>query len=78
MKIDQVVFCPRCGEKRKKRNSKVFYDPKLSDKSKGKIVFFCTNHDPYPIHFCIEEFTVNDAISSMRIYIMYGKIPNDQ
>jgi len=77
MKTDQVIYCPKCGEKRKSYKNKVWYDPKLSDKSKGKTVFFCTNHEPYAIHFCYEEFIVNDAIASMRIYVIYAKLPKE-
>ena len=76
MRTDSIVFCPLCGEKRKSYKSKVLYDKMLSDKSKGKIVFYCTNH-PYIVHFCIEVLEVNDSISSMRIYVMYDKIPKE-
>ena len=71
------IHCVACGEKRKptSKNNKVWYDPKLSEKSKGKMVFFCTNHDPR-IYFVVEIFAVNDDISSMRIYCVHDKKPN--
>lgn len=65
-----------CGEKRKdtSKHNKVHYDPKLSDKKKGKMVFFCTNHDPR-LYFVIEIFMVNDDIVSMRRYCMQDRKP---
>ena len=75
-KIDwKNIFCPICGEKRKntKRN-KVWFDSKLSDKKKGKMVFMCLNHNPR-IHFVIEIFEVNDDIASVRNYVFWDKKP---
>ena len=70
------IHCVLCGEKRKNtKKNKIHFDPKLSDKSKGKMVFFCTNHNPR-IYFVVEIFEVNDDISSMRIYVMWDKKPN--
>ena len=76
--MEKEVYCPRCGEKKKNYKPKIFFDPKLSDKSKGKMVYYCTNHKPNPIYFCIEEFAVHDVITSMRIYVMYDKKPDDK
>ena len=61
--MEKEVYCPRCGEKKKNYKPKIFFDPKLSDKSKGKMVYYCTNHKPNPIYFCIEEFAVHDVIT---------------
>jgi hypothetical protein len=67
------IFCPICGEKRKNtRKNKVWYDPKLSDKSKGKMVFYCTNHDPR-IHFVLEVFEVKNDIVSVRAYVFQDR-----
>lgn len=72
------IHCPICGEKRKNtRNNKVWYDPKLSDKKKGKIVFFCTNH-PQSIHFVVEVFEVHDAIATVRVYVIYDRKPQNK
>lgn len=71
----QNIFCPLCGEKRKntKRN-KVWYDPALSDKKKGKMVYYCTNHKQ-SIHFIMQVFEVNDTIASVRVYVLYDRKP---
>ena len=69
------IHCVLCGEKRKNtKKNKVWFDPKLSEKKKGKMVFMCLNHNPR-IFFCVEGFAVNDDISSMRIYTVWDKKP---
>lgn len=75
--MEKDVYCPRCGEKKKDYKPKIFFDPLLSDKKKGKLVYRCTNH-PEWIYFCIEEWEVNDAISSMRIYVIHDKRPDEK
>jgi len=69
------IHCSICGEKRKNtKTNKVWFDPKLSDKKKGKMVFMCLNHNPR-IHFVIEVFEVNDDISSVRNYVFQDRKP---
>ena len=69
------VHCPLCHEKRKNTNrNKVWFDKMLSDKSKGKMVFFCTNHESL-IHFVIEVFEVHNVIISVRQYVFDGRKP---
>lgn len=69
------IHCPLCGEKRKNTpKTKVRYDPMLSDKKKGKMVFFCTNHEPR-IHFVIQVFHVDDDIISLRAYVFQDRLP---
>lgn len=71
----EKIHCPICGEKRKNTNkNKVIYDPMLSEKKKGKMVFFCTNHD-HRIHFCIQYFAVKDDIMSVRAYVFQDRLP---
>jgi len=75
-KIDwKNIFCPICGEKRKntKRN-KVWFDPKLSDKKKGKMVFYCTNHEPR-IHIILEGWEVYDDVITVNTYVAWDKKP---
>ena len=70
------IHCVLCGEKRKStsKNNKIWYDPKLSDKKKGKMVLMCLNHNPR-IHFVVEVFTVNDDIVSVRRYVFQDRKP---
>lgn len=77
-KIDwDNIHCPLCGEKRKNtKTTKVRYDPLLSDKKKGKMVFMCTNHPPNDwIQFVIQVFEVNDVIVSVRSYVFQDRLP---
>ncbi len=69
------IHCSLCGEKRKNtKKNKVWYDPALSSKSKGKMVFMCLNHEPR-IHFVVEFFEVNDDIVSVRNYVFHDRKP---
>ncbi len=69
------IHCPVCNEKKKQgKNNKVWFDRLLSDKSKGKMVFYCTNH-PSLIHFVTEVFDVNNAIISVRQYVFTDRKP---
>ena len=72
---EQVVTCPECGEVKKFHKSKVFFDPLLSDKSKGRFVYFCTNHEPQNIHWVYEKFVVKNVIISIRQYVFEGRLP---
>lgn len=75
-KIDwKNIFCPVCGEKRKNTNkNKIHFDEILSDKQKGKMVFYCTNHEPR-IHIVISLFLVKDDIVSVRAYVFQDRLP---
>jgi len=67
------IHCPICGEKRKdSKKNKVWYDPSLSEKKKGKMVFYCTNHEPR-IHFVLEFFKVYNDIISVRAYVFQDR-----
>jgi hypothetical protein len=70
MPISRAV-CPDCFEilKNSKLN-KVWFDPKLSNKKKGRMVYYCTNHSN-PIHFVVEKFYVKDSLVSIRNYVFY-------
>lgn len=70
-----TIHCPVCNEKKKDRNSKVHYDPQLSDRGVGKNVYFCTNHGDNFIHFVIQLFEVDDVIISVRQYVFSGRLP---
>lgn len=72
--MPELILCPICGEKKKDRKSKVHYDPNLSDRSKNKLVYFCTNHEDH-LFFTREIFKVKNVIVSVRQYIFYGRIP---
>ena len=77
----EQIHCPLCGEQRKNTDkNKVIFDPKLSDKTKGKMVFMCINLNPKfhstRIHFIVEVFEVKVDISSVRIYVIHDKRPN--
>lgn len=74
----EKVVCPVCFEQRKNtKNNKVRYDPLLSDKKKGKMVFFCTNHKDTFIHFVIQVFKVKDQIISVRQFVFQDRMPKD-
>jgi hypothetical protein len=76
----QNIRCPipSCNEKRKNTNkNKVWFDSNLSDKKKGKMVFYCTNHSPTYIHFVIQIFRVKDQIISVRQYVFTDRLPKD-
>lgn len=70
------VECPVCHEKRKntKRN-KIFYNPDLSSKKKGIMVFHCTNHEHF-IMFTFKVFLVKNVIVSVKQYVFTDRIPN--
>lgn len=70
----RIVFCPKCGQQKKSHKNKVWYDPMLSDLKKGKIVYYCTNHEP-SIHFVLQEFSVNNVLASVRVYVFQDKKP---
>lgn len=80
-KIDwEHIRCPipSCNEKRKEgsKRNKVWYDAGLSEKHKGKMVFFCTNHKPR-IYFVMKVYIVNDDIVSVRRYVFQDRLPNN-
>jgi hypothetical protein len=71
----QTIFCPVCGEKRKNtKKNKVWFDPRLSEKQKGKMTFYCTNHNPR-IHFVMQEFIVDDDTVSVSAYVFQDRKP---
>ncbi len=77
LNLDKVV-CPICFEQRKNtKSNKIFYDPLLSDKKKGKITFSCTNHDKTYIHFTFQIFKVKDQIVSVRQFVFQDRVPKD-
>ncbi len=72
------IHCPICGEKRKNTTkNKVWFDYALSDKSKGKMVFYCTNHTPR-YYFVFKYYSVDDDFTSMKIYIMQDRLPKEK
>lgn len=71
---DKVV-CPVCHEQRKNTpKNKIVYDPLMSDKKKGKMVFHCGNHDRF-IMFVIQVFKVKDNIISVRQFVFQDRLP---
>ena len=78
----QKVKCPdpSCDQVRKNTPSnKIWFDSGMSDKAKGKMVFFCTDtrHDQ-PLHFMIKLFIVNNVVFSCNEYVFKSRIPKDR
>ncbi len=72
----EKIECPICHEKRKNtKKNKIFYDPLLSDKKKGKMCFTCTNHKHF-IMFVTQIHTVNDVIVSVRQFVFQDRLPS--
>lgn len=75
------ICCPLCNEKRKNTNkNKVWFDKVLSDKPRGKMVFYCTNitkpkAHKNRIHFEIRYFEVDDDIVSIKAIVVEGRLP---
>lgn len=73
--MTQKAVCPVCFEIMKNTDkNKVWFDPKLSKKKKGIMIYYCTNHEQN-LHFSVEVFYVKDTIASARNYAMYGVLP---
>ncbi|MCV0393667.1 MAG: hypothetical protein K5790_10335 [Nitrosopumilus sp.] len=75
----QKVKCPHpsCSEIRKNTpKNKIHFDSNMSDRKKGKMVFWCTNHNPW-IHFVIQIFKVKNQIVSVRQYVFKDRLPKD-
>ena len=69
------IHCIQCGEKRKNTNkNKIWFDNALTDKKKGKMVFYCTNHNPR-FYFVVKFYTVDDDASAVRTYVMRDRLP---
>lgn len=69
------IRCPVCGEKRKNtRKNKVWFDPNLSEKKKGKMVYYCTNHE-FNLHFILRVFEVDNVIVSVNTYVFHDRLP---
>ena len=72
------IRCPECHEKRKNtKKNKIFYDPLLSDKKKGKMTFHCTNHEHF-IMFVTQVYTVKDVVVSIRQFVFQDRLPKSE
>lgn len=70
------IRCPVCHEKRKNtKKNKIFYDPLLSDKKKGKMCFTCTNHKHF-IMFVTQVHTVKNVIVSVKQFVFQDRMPS--
>jgi len=70
----ESIMCPICHEKRKNtKKNKIFYDPLLSDRKKGKMTFHCTNHKHF-IMFVTQVHTVKNVIVSVRQFVFQDRI----
>ena len=66
------IYCPKCGEKRKYSNTKVYYDAQISEKKKNTMIFYCKNHIGF-LYFTIEPFFVNELLTSCRVMIFHDE-----
>jgi len=74
----EKVVCPVCHEQRKNTpRNKIWSDAFLTDKKQGKMVFFCTNHEPNNIYFIIQVLTVNDQEFTVRQFVLDKRLPKN-
>jgi len=59
--------------KERTQKNKIFYDPLLSDKKKGKMCFTCTNHKHF-IMFVTQIHIVKNVIVSVRQFVFQDRL----